>query len=85
MPWRCPECGRSQPRNEPPCARCGHMRLERVEGDRSDPDPTPVTERGVVGVAARVAKAATLSLAVVVAVLGVTRAVGVDLGVGLGL
>ncbi|MEF8842904.1 MAG: hypothetical protein V5A62_14980 [Haloarculaceae archaeon] len=29
--WRCPECGHEHPKNNPPCDRCGAMRLDRVE------------------------------------------------------
>jgi len=29
--WACTECGRTHPRNNPPCSRCGHMQLERRE------------------------------------------------------
>jgi ribosomal protein L40E len=29
--WVCTECGRSHPRNNPPCSRCGSMHLERRE------------------------------------------------------
>jgi len=29
--WRCPECGHEHPKNNPPCDRCGAMRLDRAE------------------------------------------------------
>jgi rubrerythrin len=29
--WVCPECGRTHPRNNPPCSRCGNMTLEQRE------------------------------------------------------
>ncbi|MFC6940082.1 zinc ribbon domain-containing protein [Salinirubellus sp. GCM10025818] len=34
--WRCPECGHEHPKNNPPCDRCGAMRLERVEVTEDD-------------------------------------------------
>ncbi|MEF8876403.1 MAG: zinc ribbon domain-containing protein [Haloarculaceae archaeon] len=34
--WRCPECGHEHPKNNPPCDRCGAMRLDRVEITESD-------------------------------------------------
>lgn len=36
--WRCPECGHEHPKNNPPCDRCGSMRLERVEVTGEDFD-----------------------------------------------
>lgn len=34
--WRCPECGHEHPKNNPPCDRCGAMRLDRVEITEAD-------------------------------------------------
>ena len=34
--WRCPECGHEHPKNNPPCDRCGAMRLDRVEVTEDD-------------------------------------------------
>lgn len=34
--WRCPECGHEHPKNNPPCDRCGAMRLERVQVTEDD-------------------------------------------------
>jgi len=36
--WRCPECGHEHPKNNPPCDRCGAMRLDRVEVTEDDFD-----------------------------------------------
>jgi hypothetical protein len=36
--WRCTNCGRTTPRQNPPCSRCGNMRFERVEVRASDFD-----------------------------------------------
>lgn len=30
MKWRCPECGKPQERNDPPCDNCGHHKFERA-------------------------------------------------------
>ena len=34
--WRCPECGHEHPKNNPPCDRCGAMRLDRVQVTEDD-------------------------------------------------
>lgn len=34
--WRCPECGHEHPKNNPPCDRCGAMRLDRVQVTEED-------------------------------------------------
>lgn len=34
--WRCPECGHEHPKNNPPCDRCGTMRLDRVQVTEDD-------------------------------------------------
>jgi hypothetical protein len=34
--WRCPECGHEHPKNNPPCDRCGAMRLDQVEITEDD-------------------------------------------------
>jgi hypothetical protein len=36
--WVCTNCGRSAPKNNPPCGRCGNMRFEQVEVRASDFD-----------------------------------------------
>jgi len=36
--WRCTNCGRTTPRQNPPCSRCGNMSFERVEVHESDFD-----------------------------------------------
>lgn len=36
--WRCTNCGRSAPKNNPPCDRCGNMEFEQVEVRESDFD-----------------------------------------------
>lgn len=36
--WHCTNCGRSAPRHNPPCNRCGNMRFEQVEVHESDFD-----------------------------------------------
>lgn len=34
--WRCPECDHEHPKNNPPCDRCGAMRLDRVRVTEDD-------------------------------------------------
>lgn len=34
--WQCTNCGRSAPKNNPPCDRCGNMQFEQVEVRESD-------------------------------------------------
>jgi uncharacterized protein YkwD len=38
--WMCPECGRTHPKNSPPCSRCGNMQLESVKANQFDEDET---------------------------------------------
>lgn len=34
--WECSDCGRTHPKNSPPCSRCGNMQLESVEANQFD-------------------------------------------------
>jgi len=34
--WRCEECGREHPRNNPPCVRCGSMQFEHEQVEDID-------------------------------------------------
>lgn len=67
--WQCTECGRTQPKNSPPCSRCGNMHLEAVEvGETYDEEPTSgVSLLGV-------AKYAVAIVAVVLLVLALANA-----------
>ncbi|MUV57814.1 hypothetical protein [Halogeometricum sp. CBA1124] len=66
--WICTNCGRSAPKNNPPCDRCGNMQFEQVEVRASDFDDevTAASTADILRENAGVAVAAAAVLSVVV-------------------
>ncbi len=66
--WRCTNCGRGVPKNNPPCKRCGNMQFEQFEVRASDVDVGTASTRELLRENARPIAAGLVVVLVVAAV-----------------